>query len=74
MKLVNRRIVYSPTDLCTFLGSRFASWMDRYLMENPGKVEPDAPAADALLVQRKGNEHERSWIAELEGLYRGGHE
>jgi hypothetical protein len=41
MRYEGSRLTYSPTDLIRYLTSPFASWMDRYHLENPGAVVPD---------------------------------
>ena len=65
MKKRRNQIVYSPSDLVTFLASPFASWMDRYYLENPDAVTPD-PKDEALqLIAETGNEHEADILAEM---------
>lgn len=64
MKKQAGRIIYSPSDLVRFLASPFASWMDHYLIENPGAMTPDDEAAGAKLVMQTGIEHERAVLAE----------
>lgn len=65
MKKRHGELNYSPSDLVTFLASPFASWMDRYHLENPGSVIPDKVSEDLRLIFEIGNQHER---AILEGL------
>ncbi|MFH1574078.1 MAG: TM0106 family RecB-like putative nuclease [Acidobacteriota bacterium] len=60
------RLVYSPTDLIRYLASPFASWMDRYYLENPGAVTPDHETEDEKLIAETGNEHERTVLKEFE--------
>ena len=51
-------VVYSPSDLIRYFASPFASWMDRYHLENPNGIAPDEETAclrkrvrrDALLT------------------------
>ena len=47
MKYEKGRLIYSPTDLIRYLASPFASWMDRYRLENPGALSPDQPTEDS---------------------------
>ena len=56
-------IVYSPTDLTTFMVSPFASWMNRLRMEHPDLV-PQADPADDLsgLLAKKGLDLEKKII------------
>lgn len=50
---------YSPSDLTCFMVSPFASWMNRYALENPGeKLEKDVANPLMGLLQKKGYEHE----------------
>ena len=35
-KDLSGQLVFSPSDLICYLASPFASWMDRYALENPG--------------------------------------
>lgn len=56
-------VVYSPSDLIRYLSSPFASWMDRYHLENPGELRPDAVSADQRLIQDAGNAHEQAVLA-----------
>jgi len=65
MRFVESDLVFSPTDLCRFMGSRFASWMDRFLAEHPGELEPDEAGDSELLTRRKGIEHERGYVESL---------
>ena len=53
-------IIYSPTDLIRYLASPFASWLDRYHLENPGAIRPDEQTDEEKLLSRTGDEHEQS--------------
>lgn len=59
-------IVFSPTDLTTFMNSPFASWMNRFCFENPGQA-PEADEVDELstLLAGLGMSHEESLIAKF---------
>src|SRR4051794_14921664 len=59
------QLVFSPTDLIRYLASPFASWMERYNLENPGAVAPDKETEDEMLIARTGDEHERVVLSEL---------
>ncbi len=59
------QLLYSPSDLVRYLASPFASWMDRYHLENPGAVIPDAETEDEKLIAQTGNQHERSILDEF---------
>jgi uncharacterized protein len=41
MKKESDSIIYSPSDLIRYLASPFASWLDRYYLENPDAIAPD---------------------------------
>ena len=58
-------LVYSPSDLIRFMESPFASWMDRYNLENPGQLTPDTETEEQKLVQETGNKHEHKFVAKL---------
>lgn len=64
-KTVNGQRVYSPSDLVRYLASPFASWMDRYYLENPDAVTPDEDSEEGRLIAQTGQEHERTVLAEL---------
>jgi len=53
-------LIYSPSDLVRYLESPFSSWMDRYHVENPGALWPDALSEDAELIIETGQNHERT--------------
>jgi len=65
MKKKADRLVYSPTDLVRYLASPFASWMDRYHLENPELVSPDEESEDQRLIAETGDQHERTVLEEL---------
>jgi predicted RecB family nuclease len=56
------RLLYSPSDLTTYLASPFATWMDRLRIERPGSVERDEESADLKLVAGEGDRHERATL------------
>src|SRR5947199_3333129 len=63
MKKESDSIIYSPSDLIRYLASPFASWLDRYHLENPGALTRDEQAEEEELLSRIGDEHERSVLA-----------
>src|ERR1022692_2622614 len=65
MKKHSSQILYSPSDLVLYLQSPFASWMDRYYLENPGAVIPDEETEDERLIAQTGDQHERAVLDEL---------
>ena len=64
-KTAEGQLVYSPSDLVRYLASPFASWMDRYYLENPGAIAPDEATEDQRLIAETGQAHERSVLADL---------
>ena len=58
-------LLYSPSDLVRYLASPFASWMDRYYLENPGAVTPDEETEDEKLIAQTGDQHERAVLDEF---------
>lgn len=65
MKKHSGQLVFSPSDLIGYLSSPFASWMDRYRLENPDAIMPDAATEDQKLIAQTGDEHERTVLEEL---------
>ncbi len=63
MKKVSGAVIYSPSDLIRYLASPFASWLDRYHLENPGEITRDEETEEEKLHSRAGDEHERSILA-----------
>jgi predicted RecB family nuclease len=59
----NKNLIFSATDLVTFLGCRHATFLDRRQLEEPAPL----PAADPYLelLQQKGFEHERAYREKL---------
>ena len=43
-------IIYSPSDLIRYLASPFASWLDRYELENRGAIKPDEQTEEEKLL------------------------
>lgn len=67
MYKVGDQIVYSPTDLCRFMTSPFASWMERCVIEGVDNM-PDVPDGDDPLMaflQDKGNAHETAVLQQF---------
>ena len=60
-------LVYSPSDLISFMESEYLSWMDRYSLEFPDHVTPDEEGEEDRLVQQKGREHEEEFLQALRG-------
>jgi predicted RecB family nuclease len=60
------QLIFSPSDLCKYWESEFASWMDRYDLEHPGTLTPNADDALSKVLQQKGYDHEESTILTLE--------
>lgn len=59
MKKQGHTLLYSPSDLITFMESPFASWMDRVVIENPDKAPlPDDPDSLHQTMQAKGYQKE----------------
>ena len=56
-------LVYSPSDLVTYLRSPYAAWMERLRIERPGSVEPDEETQDERLIKEMGVAHEHAWLS-----------
>jgi uncharacterized protein len=65
MKREAHQIIYSPTDLVKFVQSPYVSWMDRFYLENPDAVTPDAEDPLLQVLARRGDEHENAHLQEL---------
>jgi predicted RecB family nuclease len=52
------RLIWSPSDLVTYLESPFAVWMQRMHLEKVAGIKPDKESADQKLIQNQGNDHE----------------
>ena len=62
MKKLPNKIIYSAHDLIHFQESPYFVWMDRYNLENPGKLIPDKTGEELQLFIDKGNEHEEKML------------
>ena len=60
MKKESGRIIYSPSDLIRYLASPFASWLDRYHLENPDAITPDEQTDEEKVLSHAGDEHEHA--------------
>lgn len=65
---ISGQVVFSPTDLIHYLDSPFASWMDRYHLENPNKLKPDDQTEDEELIVETGNQHEAAVLSEFKAV------
>ena len=65
MKRTAGQIVFSPSDLVRYAESPFASWMDRYHLENPDLLQPDEATEDQELIAQTGDQHERAVLNEF---------
>lgn len=59
-------LVYSPSDLITFMDSPFDSWMERYAIEYPGELQPDERDESAEILAKHGNVHEAAFLSYLQ--------
>ena len=67
MRKFSGKLVYSPSDLITYLKSPFASWMEHYYLENRDKIKPDEATEDEKLIAEMGNKHELEMLNEFRG-------
>ena len=65
MKRADDKLIFSPTDLCIFMESPFASWMDRLYLEHPDRVTPDEVAEDQEMLMKRGIQHEKTFVEDL---------
>lgn len=45
--------------------SEFVTWMDRYNLEFPGEFTPDPDSDSDKMTQKRGNDHEKGFLAHL---------
>ena len=50
MKRIGTQLTYSPSDLCRFMDSSYAVWMDRYCLGRPGNIEPGSADESLELI------------------------
>ncbi|MBU2691115.1 MAG: hypothetical protein KJ970_09305 [Candidatus Eisenbacteria bacterium] len=65
MKKSGASIQFSPTDLTNYLQNPYITWMDRLYLEHTDGTQPDASAGEAILIRKKGLEHERNFLVQL---------
>jgi len=59
-------LLYSPTDLTTYVASPFASWMARFALEHKDELPPeDAPDGLMTLLAERGIAHEKDKLSLL---------
>lgn len=66
MKIVQNGYVFSPTSLVRFWQNEFCSWLDRYDVEFPDTLLKDAIEDETELLFKKGLEHEKSILEQLQ--------
>lgn len=64
MKQHRGQLLFSPSDLVRYLESPFASWMDRYYLENRNAVIPDEETENQILIAHTGDQHEQAILDE----------
>lgn len=66
MQKIDHELVFSPTDLTTFVDSPFASWMARAELEDRSAAVPrDEPDGLMTLLGERGIEHERAKLEQF---------
>lgn len=66
MQKRDNQLLFSPSDLVTFVKSPFASWMNRKHLEDPGFAVPDEDDPMLQVLSKRGDEHERRCLAEMQ--------
>lgn len=66
MRRIDGQLIYSASDLIQFLESPFASWMQRQHLDDPEAAIPDPDDALQVVLSRRGQEHEQSYLASLQ--------
>ncbi|HET9241230.1 MAG TPA: TM0106 family RecB-like putative nuclease, partial [Oligoflexus sp.] len=70
MRYIGSQLVFSPSDLCTFAESEFASWMERCEKESPGRFVKDPTDEMMKVLQSKGHAHEAAILRSYENQRR----
>lgn len=65
MRKVDNNLVFSPSDLITFMDSIYDSWMERCYAEFPDDYEIDEQDESAAILQDHGNRHEIAFLEQL---------
>ena len=65
MKMHSGKLVFSPSELNRYLASPFASWMDRFYLNNRDAVKPDEESEDQKLIAQTGDQHESSVLQDV---------
>lgn len=63
MRIHGGTLIFSATDIVSFLGCRHASFLDRRNIDNPAPIAEDDPYL--VLLQEKGVEHEHRYLETL---------
>ena len=58
-------IRYSPADLVEFLASPFATWMSRFALDHPDRVQPDPDPPELTVLAERGRQHEQACLEQL---------
>lgn len=65
MRKVDHNLVFSPSDLITFMDSVYDSWMERCYVEFPDEFKTDEQDESAVILQDHGNRHEIAFLEQL---------
>ncbi len=65
MRKVDNNLVFSPSDLITFMDSVYDSWMDRCYVEFPNDYQTDDQDESVAILQDHGNQHELVFLEQL---------
>ncbi len=64
-KSLGNQLIFAPSDLITFMDSRFDSWMERRYLEFPNEVQPDETDASLEIIGKHANAHELAFLEQL---------
>lgn len=63
MQKIGQELVFSPSDLTTYVDSPFASWMTRFVLDNKdAAIARDEPDGFMNLLAERGIEHEKAQL------------
>lgn len=69
MRKVDSNLVFSPSDLITFMDSVYDSWMERCYVEFPDDYKVDEQDESVVILQDHGNRHELAFLDRLREVH-----
>lgn len=70
MRYIDGKLIFSPSDLCVYAESEFASWMDRCHKEDPSRFTKDEADPMMQILAEQGGSHESKVYEKLKAQAR----